>query len=200
MICILGCPSSALVQSVVGHSLVWAGLCLMFWFNGVDSFISWAVTSRQWQSNVTFASSSGLYNEENITYNDFTSFLLIQLWRIWLLNPQARRNLTEGYHKATGVVWECQSNHSHSQTVPPGREEALPHTLCVHQRHTAAFVCVNEGPETDWKQKNIKDAVMLPTQGIKEWTPRSAPPLSPMPKPNPLHHLHPDPAVCSSHP
>lgn len=53
--------------------------------------------------------------------------------------------------------------------------------MCVHERHTAA--CVNEGPETDWKQTwKIRDAVMLPTQGIKEWTPRSAPPLSPMPK------------------
>lgn len=51
-------------------------LCLVFQFFGVDSFISWAVTSQQLNRIITFANSRGLYNEEKIAapHKDLTSF------------------------------------------------------------------------------------------------------------------------------
>lgn len=190
---------NALGQFIGSH----LSLCLEFWFYGVDSFISWAVTSQQLHRIITFANSTGLYNEEKIAvpHKDFTSFFTDPLWWVWLFNLQAFRTLTEGYHKTAGVVCERQSNPSLSQTVPRGREEALPHTknVCAWETHSSS-VC--EGAERDWEQTDMKDNSRSDVTNTrhKGVDPSLCTPLSHMPKSNPLHHLHPDPAVWSSHP
>lgn len=54
-------------------------------------------------------------------------------------------------------MYEHQSNPSHSQTVPPGREEALPHTE----------MCVCEGAEqTDMKDNSRGDVTNTRHKGV----------------------------------
>lgn len=74
---------------------------------------------------ITFSNNTAAHNEEKTAV--VRSFhLLFDEFRVGLIiQPPRFRTLTEGYHKRAGVVCERQSNPSHSQSVPRGREEAL---------------------------------------------------------------------------
>lgn len=67
-----------------------------------------------------------------------------------------------------------------------------PKRMCVHVKHTSA--CVSVQKQTYMNDSSQSDVTNTRHKGV------DPSPKSHMPKSNPLHHLHPDPAIWSSHP